>query len=134
MFTPWFPHDRELRTYPGVLARTEENGRIVVTLTYRENAVRFIFREAIAFYCVEESIFELSSIPGLPDRQDFLPSEKHSPVWRSTINFRLELYDNLEFYRNGASLESFIFFGQDYVVLVESIDSVEVLFDTREET
>jgi hypothetical protein len=133
-FTPWFPHDRELRSYPSVQARAEEDGSTVVTLTYREEAVRFVFREAIAFYCVEESIFELSSIPGLPRRQDFLPSERTAPVWRSSVNFRRELYDHLELYRTGALLDSFMFFGQDYVVLVESIDSVDVRFDTREET
>ena len=136
MFAPWFPNDLVLPPHPGVHVRTEDSNDTVVTLSFGEQRkagvpalVRFAFRRTIAFYCIEESIYECSSIPGLPVMADFLPwaeFKARSPVWRSSANFRKHLYGHLESYQRDATLESFIFIGQDFVVLVESIGGIEV--------
>lgn len=141
MFSPWFPHDLELPTYPGVLVSAEDVGSTIVTLNFgtpreakQPKLVRFVFRQAIACFCIEESIFQCSTIPGLPRDEDFLPHTQfraQSPVWRSSINYRKTLYSHHDDYRANASMESYFFIGQDYVVLVESIDAVDVHVDPQ---
>lgn len=129
MFFPYFLTEQDLGMYPEVDVRTDAYGGIVVKLAFNSQVIEVFFREVIAFYCVEESIYELSSIPGMPNGDDFLPQEKSSkksPIWKSSINYRRSYYGHLDSYRGNAVLETYYISGADYIVVVESIGSVEV--------
>lgn len=132
MFTPYFLTEQDLGLYPEVDVRTDACG-IVVKLVFNSQVVEVLFREVIAFYCVEESNYELSPIPGMPDDGDFIPHEKNSKksaIWKSSINYRRSYYGHLDSYRSDAVLETYYICGADYIVVVESIGSVEVQVET----
>lgn len=128
MFIPYFLTEQDLGLYPEVDVRTYACS-VVVKLVFNSQVVEVLFREVIAFYCVEESNYELSPLPGMPSEVDFVSLEKgakQSPVWKSSGNYRRSFYAHLDSYHADASLESYLIFGADYVVLVESIGLVDV--------
>ncbi len=131
MFYPYYPNDQELKMLPEVDVRTDDSGGIVIKLSYyKSQVIEIFFREIIAFYCVEESNYELSPIPGLPVDAEFSPhaqkSKKTTPIWKSSIDYRRSLYSYLDSYRGGSLLETYIIWGADYIVVVESIGSVDI--------
>jgi len=128
MFTPYFLTEQDLGLYPEVDVRTDSCG-VVVKLVFNSQVIEVFFREVIAFYCIEESNYELSPLPGMPSEVEFVSLEKgakESPIWKSSANYRRSFYAHLDSYRADASLESYLIFGADYVVLVESIGLVDV--------
>ncbi len=128
MFTPYFLTEQDLGLYPEVDVRTDSCG-VVVKLVFNSQVIEVFFREVIAFYCFEESNYELSPLPGMPSEVEFVSLEKgakESPIWKSSANYRRSFYAHLDSYRADASLESYLIFGADYVVLVESIGLVDV--------
>ncbi|MDP5215331.1 hypothetical protein ORJ66_19965 [Pseudoalteromonas tunicata] len=128
MFTPYFLTEQDLGLYPEVDVRTDSCG-VVLKLVFNSQVIEVFFREVIAFYCIEESNYELSPLPGMPSEVDFASlekGEKQSPIWKSPANYRRSFYAHLDSYREKASLESYLIFGADYVVLVESIGFVDV--------
>lgn len=131
MFYPYYPNDQELEMLPEVDVRTDATGGIVLTLSYDgPKVIEIFFREVIAFYCVEESNYELSPIPGLPNDAEFFPqaqkSKTKTPIWKSSIDYRRKLYGYLDSYRGGSLLETYIIWGTDYIVVVESIGAVDI--------
>lgn len=128
MFSPYFLTDENLGLSPEVDVRTDASG-VVIKLAFRSHVIVVLFRHVIAFYCVEESNYELSPLPGMPSEVDFVSLEngaKKSPIWKSSANYRRSFYTHLDSYLADASLESYLIFGADYVVLVESIGLVDV--------
>lgn len=128
MFSPYFLTDENLGLYPEVEIRTAASG-VVIKLAFHSYVIEVFFRHVIAFYCVEESNYELSPLPGMPSEVDFVSREKgakESPIWKSSANYRRSFYTHLDSYRADVSLESYLIFGADYVVLVESIGLVDV--------
>ena len=128
MFTPYFLTEQDLGLYPEVDVRTDSCG-VVVKLVFNSQVIEVFFREVIAFYCIEESNYELSPLPGMPSEVEFVSLEKEakeSPIWKSSANYRRSFYAHLDSYRADASLESYLIFGADYVVLVESIGLLDV--------
>lgn len=128
MFTPYFLTEQDLGLYPEVDVRTDSCG-VVVKLVFNSQVIEVFFREVIAFYCIEESNYELSPLLGMPSEVEFVSLEKgakESPIWKSSANYRRSFYAHLDSYRADASLESYLIFGADYVVLVESIGLVDV--------
>jgi hypothetical protein len=129
MFSPYFLTDENLGLYPEVDVRTDASGGVVIKLAFHSQVMELFFRQVIAFYCVEESNYVLSPLPGMPNDFDFVSLEKgakESPVWKSSANYRRSFYAHLDSYRADASLESYLIIGADYVVLVESIGLVDV--------
>jgi hypothetical protein len=128
MFSPYFLTDENLGLYPEIDVRTDASG-VVIKLAFRSQVIEVLFRHVIAFYCVEESNDELSPLPGIPSEVDFVSPEKvgkESPIWKSSANYRRSFYTHLDLYRADASLESYLIFGADDLVLVESIGLVDV--------
>lgn len=129
MFSPYFITDENLGLYPEVDVQTDASGGVVIKLAFHSQVIEMFFCQVIAFYCVEESNYELSPLPGMPSDVDFVSLEKGaktSPIWKASANYRRSLYAHLDSYRVDASLESYLIFGADYVVLVESIGLVDV--------
>lgn len=132
MFAPYFLTEQDLGLYPEVDVRTIACG-IVVKLVFNSQVVEILFGEVIAFYCIEESNYELSPIPGMPDDGDFISYEmnsKKSAIWKSSNNYRRSYYSHLDSYRSDAVLDTYYISGADYIVVVESIGSVEVQVET----
>lgn len=128
MFSPYFLTNENLGLYPEVDVRTDASG-VVIKLAFHSQIIEVLFRQVIAFYCVEESNYKLSPLPGMPNDFDFVSLEKgakESPIWKSSANYRRSFYAHLDSYRADASLESYLIIGADYVVLVESIGLVDV--------
>ncbi|MDX1537118.1 hypothetical protein [Arsukibacterium sp.] len=133
MFSPYFLTEQDFGMYPEVDVRTDEHGGIALRLVFNSRVLEVLFSEIIAFNCIEESIYELSLIPGMPTDVEFAHQENgatKTPVWKSSVNFRRGYYGHLDSYCADAPLESYLIFGADYVVLVESIGSVDVKFAT----
>ncbi|MEL4239886.1 hypothetical protein [Shewanella xiamenensis] len=129
MFSPYFITDENLGLYPEVDVQTDASGGVVIKLAFHSQVIEMFFYQVIAFYCVEESNYELSPLPGMPSDVDFVSLEKGaktSPIWKASANYRRSLYAHLDSYRADASLESYLIFGADYVVLVEPIGLVDV--------
>lgn len=129
MFSPYFLTDENLGLYPEVDVRTDAIGGVVIKLSFHSQVIELFFRQVIAFYCVEESNYVLSPLQGMPNDVDFVSPEKgakESPIWKSSADYRRSFYAHLDSYRADVSLDSYIIFGADYVVLVESIGLVDV--------
>ena len=83
MFSPYFLTYENLGLYPEVDLRTDGSG-VVTKLAFHSQVIEMFFRQVIAFYCVEESNYELSPLPGMPSDVDFVSLEKGaktSPIW-----------------------------------------------------
>lgn len=72
MFSPYFITDENLGLYPEVDVQTDASGGVVIKLAFHSQVIEMFFRQVIAFYCVEESNYELSPLPGMPSDVDFV--------------------------------------------------------------
>ena len=127
MFHPWRPLDREWKAHPSLKWHVDDLGVTVWLEEWSDStcqiAVEIRFDHLVGQIATDESIHFVSPyFPKEEELQDDGSVDLPWPIWRSSTNYRRDLYTDFasEIY---GSVVSYLFHGSETVLLLDVNDS-----------